>query len=90
MPTMRPPTAPMATVIQGLIRSASIASVRRWPLRRSSQERSSIPAVPTSSAAPSRVSTFICCAEPPPNRCSRYAPRNAIGTDPRHIQPTSP
>ena len=45
-------------------------------------------AAPTSSAAPSAISTFCCAAVLSPSSCSRKAPRNAIGTEPSTIQPT--
>ena len=45
-------------------------------------------AAPTSSAAPSAISTFCWPAVLSPISRSRNAPRNAIGTEPSVISPT--
>ena len=45
-------------------------------------------AAPTSSAVPSRISTFCSAAAVLPSSRSRKEPKNAIGTEPATIQPT--
>ena len=45
-------------------------------------------AAPTSSAAPSAISTFSWSEELSPICLSRNEPRNAIGTEPSVISPT--
>jgi hypothetical protein len=58
IPTTIPPIIPTTTVGTGRATTSCTLIVRRSPLRRSSTNRSTIAAAPTSSATPSATSIF--------------------------------
>src|SRR5437660_2865926 len=59
IPTITPPTTPIAMLGTGLTAMLRITAVRGGPLTRSRTIRSAIALAPTSSAAPSAISTFV-------------------------------
>ena len=79
---------PISTVGTGWIRTSATFAVR-GPDLRSIANRTTMAAAPASSAAPSAISTSVWLDDVCPSSLSRYAPRNAIGTEPSVISPTS-